>query len=698
MTDSKAVPTFSQTTTSKADVGGPVTLTVDASGQLNGGLVTTSDKSQDITINRAVGKIDAIKGTLFVAGNVSIEAASQKSLDTQTTTFNDVSGVGVLSTFTDVNNVNTDTGGNVAFNLGATGSIAGTTTIRTGGDLSATINGRLGSSTTGTVALSADLTMGDSLATETAVDTTTTTKFVFDPTGTFPVSLQVVTANADTGGGAILRVGSTGVVTGSVTIVSNQAQNIILNGISAGANAATGTWTLIGAASNNSKSNTALFDAKDGHITSSVQTANITDTGAPIIFTEGLTGKLSAPLVIATGGDVSVTNNGSIGLGTVSTTALNINTTAGFGINGTATDRITTLTQTFDSNGNVLTQTSTDIQSKTGGTATVMNGSTGTLTGDVFVTSDKPIAFTNMGAITGNVTLGTGADVLDLYTGSSISGAIDGQGGGDAIHLLSTGAGTLGGVTNVATLNVDSGTWALTGTETYSGGVTMSGGATASISGAGSIVTSAGETLVGVHSGPGAGAVVGSLIVNGGGKLLDAALTVGDSAAGDKALAVGTVSLSGLGSSITTSGFLVVGGLEGLGVFKQTGGSNSAGELVLGNLLAGTGTYNLSGSGALTVTSLDAGLDGSVVLGSAAGSTGTFNYNTTAGDAATIAFTGVGQKMVVGDAGTGTFNQGGDLTWLFWTKRFDRICLGKELGHAEEEVQRGADRYSASPD
>jgi hypothetical protein len=31
------------------------------------------------------------------------------------------------------------------------------------------------------------------------------------------------------------------------------------------------------------------------------------------------------------------------------------------------------------------------------------------------------------------------------------------------------------------------------------------------------------------------------------------------------------------------------------------------------------------------------------------------------------------------------------LTGLFWTKRFVRNCLDRELGHAEERVRRGAD-------
>ena len=39
-----------------------------------------------------------------------------------------------------------------------------------------------------------------------------------------------------------------------------------------------------------------------------------------------------------------------------------------------------------------------------------------------------------------------------------------------------------------------------------------------------------------------------------------------------------------------------------------------------------------------------------------------------------------------------------DLTWLFWTKRCEKMSLERSLGHAEEEVQRGADCDAASPD
>jgi hypothetical protein len=39
----------------------------------------------------------------------------------------------------------------------------------------------------------------------------------------------------------------------------------------------------------------------------------------------------------------------------------------------------------------------------------------------------------------------------------------------------------------------------------------------------------------------------------------------------------------------------------------------------------------------------------------------------------------------------------GDLTWLFWTKRCEKIAW-KGASHAEEEVQRGADCDVASSD
>jgi hypothetical protein len=40
----------------------------------------------------------------------------------------------------------------------------------------------------------------------------------------------------------------------------------------------------------------------------------------------------------------------------------------------------------------------------------------------------------------------------------------------------------------------------------------------------------------------------------------------------------------------------------------------------------------------------------------------------------------------------------GDLTGLFWTKLCEKVSLERSFGHAEEEVQCGADRGAATPD
>jgi hypothetical protein len=39
-----------------------------------------------------------------------------------------------------------------------------------------------------------------------------------------------------------------------------------------------------------------------------------------------------------------------------------------------------------------------------------------------------------------------------------------------------------------------------------------------------------------------------------------------------------------------------------------------------------------------------------------------------------------------------------DPTGLFWTKLCEKVSLERSFGHAEEEVQGGADRGAAAPD
>ncbi len=101
------------------------------------------------------------------------------------------------------------------------------------------------------------------------------------------------------------------------------------------------------------------------------------------------------------------------------------------------------------------------------GPNTVVNNATGVIIapGSVIGGGDDPIDFTNRGKIVGDLIFMGGDDALHLYTGSSISGTLDGGGGNNLVTLNGTGAGTMSGTfTNFQTLyKQDSGTWTLTG-------------------------------------------------------------------------------------------------------------------------------------------------------------------------------------------------------------------------------------------
>ncbi len=78
---------------------------------------------------------------------------------------------------------------------------------------------------------------------------------------------------------------------------------------------------------------------------------------------------------------------------------------------------------------------------------------------------------TNKGTILGAVMTAGGGDTFNLFTGSSISGLIDGGAAGDTMFLQGAGAGTLGKVWNVETVNVQGGVWTLNNELTHTGDV-----------------------------------------------------------------------------------------------------------------------------------------------------------------------------------------------------------------------------------
>jgi hypothetical protein len=68
---------------------------------------------------------------------------------------------------------------------------------------------------------------------------------------------------------------------------------------------------------------------------------------------------------------------------------------------------------------------------------------------------------TNDGAIDGSIAMGAGNDIVNVYTGSTVTGVIDGGDGFDTVNLQGAGTGTLGNFTHIEAVNLFSGDWSL---------------------------------------------------------------------------------------------------------------------------------------------------------------------------------------------------------------------------------------------
>src|SRR5262249_5987524 len=102
------------------------------------------------------------------------------------------------------------------------------------------------------------------------------------------------------------------------------------------------------------------------------------------------------------------------------------------------------------------------------GATTITNE--GTIQGDngeaIAITDTFADTLTNKGVINGSVALGGGNDELDDYAGATFSSSIDGGAGADVVNLLGTAAGSLAGLQNFETVNLQSGDWTL-GSENF---------------------------------------------------------------------------------------------------------------------------------------------------------------------------------------------------------------------------------------
>ncbi len=132
---------------------------------------------------------------------------------------------------------------------------------------------------------------------------------------------------------------------------------------------------------------------------------------------------------------------------------------------------------TIINNGRINAVNAAAIWSENPGTLTIVNNgiiSTGPLANPdltaVVIGGNigAGIDFTNRGTVYGSLAFGTGTDVLRLYTGSQITGNIDGGGGTDSIFLLGPGTDTFtGSMAGFEFLTKQgSGTWILSGVNT----------------------------------------------------------------------------------------------------------------------------------------------------------------------------------------------------------------------------------------
>ncbi|MCB4802532.1 T5SS/PEP-CTERM-associated repeat protein/autotransporter-associated beta strand protein [Methylobacterium brachiatum] len=255
---------------------------------------------------------------------------------------------------------------------------------------------------------------------------------------------------------------------------------------------------------------------------------------------------------------------------------------------------------------------------------------------------------TNYGTITGNngraISLEGGNDTLNLFTGSTITGRIDGGAGADTLNLdkadTGTGAGTLANVIHFEVLNVKGGTWKLLDDQAYANGATVAAGATlqvgdgatagslaADVANAGALIFNRTDTssYAGVISGSGsltkagtgtltltgASTYTGATTISEGTLTIQSATALG---AADGTAATGTTVASG--ATLALKGGIAVGnealsltgyGLNACGALCNVSGINSyAGTITL------TGTTRIGAdAGRLTLSGPIAGAPGS---------------------------------------------------------------------------------------
>ncbi len=216
--------------------------------------------------------------------------------------------------------------------------------------------------------------------------------------------------------------------------------------------------------------------------------------------------------------------------------------------------------------------------------------------------------------------LDAGDDTLNVLTGASFVGALDGGAGTDRINLGGIGTGTLGATTGFETLAVQSGSWTLAAPSTYANGITVA--APATLSGTAATLTGAidvagrlafDQTTEAGYAGTLTG--TGTLVKQG-----TAALTLGGQTGftGTTTVAAGRLVLAGaLPSAVTVASGGTLGGTGTVTSLTVAGGGIVAPGDGIGTL-AITGAFAQAAGSTYSAQTTAAGLSDRIVVGGTA--------------------------------------------------------------------------------
>ncbi len=280
----------------------------------------------------------------------------------------------------------------------------------------------------------------------------------------------------------------------------------------------------------------------------------------------------------------------------------------------------------FGAGNAILINHDTNVGGVADGATTITN------TGTIHATTGRAIQFvgnfsdtiTTSGTITGGtagaIDMGDGNDILNIQSGSVISGTVDGGAGNDRINLGGTGTGSFAGAVNFETLAVNMGNWTLTAPSTFASGIAIAAPATLTgntttlsggITNAGTLVfqQAADGSFVGTLSG------TGTLVKTGAG-----ALTIGSQTGftGPTAVNAGRLVLAGaLPSAVTVANGATLGGTGTIAALTVVGGGTVAPGTGVGTI-AVTGNFAQASGSVYAAETTAAGLSDRITVGGTA--------------------------------------------------------------------------------